>query len=120
MVVKPVEGAGYADCRTLCVWLGICGVVSVVLPAEPLTLTEPEGVCDANAVVKATEPPVLAVPVTRRKALLSLVVVIFVQPVGALVCANSMTVLEGNSAVAAVVCVVESPKVMPAEVSIAI
>jgi hypothetical protein len=70
------------------VWLGICGVDNVVAPAEPETdviLTEPVGVCDANAVVKATEPPVLAVPVTSRKAVLLPVEVFFVKPVGAFV-----------------------------------
>lgn len=86
------------------VWLGICGVVSVVAPALPeivLIDTEPVGVCDTKAVVKSTEPPVDAVPVTTRNALLLPVDVFFVQPVGALVCANNMTVPEGNPPAAA-------------------
>ena len=74
-----------------------------MLPTEPLTETVPVTAFDANAVVKATEPPVLAVPVTSRRAVLLPVVVFFVHPVGAAVCANSITVPEVNSDVAAVV-----------------
>jgi len=79
-------------------------VLSVVAPAlKPLVLidTEPAGVCEANAVVNATEPPVDAVPVTTRKAELSPVDVFLVQPVGADVWANSITVPVGNPAAAA-------------------
>ena len=63
-------------------------MVSVWLPTVPLTP------CDANAVVNATEPPVPAVPLTTRSAL-SLYATDFVQPVGAEVCTNSITVPEG-------------------------
>lgn len=47
-----------------------------------------------KAVVNATLPPDDAVPETTRSALLSCVVDL-VQPVGALVCANSITVPDG-------------------------
>lgn len=50
--------------------------------------------CDANAVVNATLPPELADPDTTRSALLSCVVDL-VQPVGADVCTNNMTVPAG-------------------------
>jgi hypothetical protein len=55
------------------VWLGICAVVSVVEPAlKPDELIERVllivGVCEAKAVVNPTEPPVLAFPVTTRRA----------------------------------------------------
>jgi hypothetical protein len=66
--------------------------VTVVDEFEPLTA------CEAKAVVNATEPPLEAVPLTTRNALLSWVVT-FVQPVGAAVCANSMTVPTGNGVV---------------------
>jgi hypothetical protein len=65
-------------------------MVSVVLPTVPLTAF------DEKAVVKATVPPLEAVPLTTRKALLSWVVD-FVQPVGAEVCANSMAVPAGKA-----------------------
>ena len=61
---------------------------SVVAPADRL---------DANAVVNATEPPELAVPLTTRNAL-SLCVVDLVHPVGADVCTNSITVPEAKAA----------------------
>ena len=64
--------------------------VAVVKLIDPLTA------CDANAVENATEPPELAVPETTRRALL-LCVVDFVHPVGAAVCANSITVPDGNA-----------------------
>ena len=88
------------------VWLGICGVVNVVAPALPDTVliaTEPVGVCEANAVVKFTEPPLTTEPVTIRIALLSSpAVVSFVQPVGAAVCWNDNLVPAGNADVAIV------------------
>lgn len=60
-------------------------MLRVVAPTlKPLVLIEPAGVWLANAVVNATEPPELAVPLTTRSAL-SLCVVDFVQPVGAVV-----------------------------------
>jgi hypothetical protein len=65
-----------------------------VLPAEPETDTVPDGVCDANAVVKLTEPPVDAVPLTTLSAALSWSVN-FVNPVGAAVCPKIITVPEG-------------------------
>ena len=68
----------------VCAWL-----VAVVFDKEP------ETDFDAKAVVNATVPPVLAVPLTTRKALLSCVV-LFVQPVGAAVCTNNITVPDGN------------------------
>jgi hypothetical protein len=70
-------------------WLGICVVLRVVAPAD-----RP----DVKAVLKATEPPLLAVPLTIRSAL-SLCVVLLVQLVGEAVCTNSITVPEGMSAV---------------------
>jgi hypothetical protein len=85
-----------------CAWLGICGVLSVVAPALPATLvidTEPAGVCDAKAVVNATDPPDDAVPETTLSALLSCVVDL-VHPVGAAVCTNIMAVPIGNPAAA--------------------
>ena len=51
---------------------------------------------EAKAVVKATEPPELTVPDTTRSALLSCAVDL-VNPVGAVVCTNSITVPEGNA-----------------------
>ena len=90
---------------------------SVVALAEPLIVPLTEGV--PSAVVNPTEPPVVTEPDTTRNAL-SLWVVDFVQPVGAAVCTNNITVPDGANVVAAVDCVVASPKVMPAEVSIAI
>ena len=66
-------------------------MVSVVSP------TVPDTACDANAVVNATEPPLLADPDTTRSALLSCVVDL-VQPVGADVCANSIAVPVGRYA----------------------
>lgn len=92
-------------------WLANCAVVSVVEPTEPLMLTEPETDGVPNAVVNAELPPELAVPDTTRNALLSCEVD-FVQPVGAAVCTNSMTVEAGMPELAAVVCVVPSLKVM--------
>src|SRR5262249_53334029 len=62
-------------------WLGIVAVVSVVASVAVLP----------NTVENADEPPELAVPETTRSAL-SLCVVCFVQPVGALVCWNSISV----------------------------
>ena len=56
---------------------------------------EPVTDCDAKADVNATLPPDDAAPDTTRSALLSWVVD-FVQPVGAEVCTNSMTVPEGR------------------------
>jgi hypothetical protein len=79
----------------LCVCDGICEVESVVAPDVP---TEPDTACDANAVVNATEPPVVTEPLTTRNALLSCVVD-FVHPVGADVCTNSMTVPDGNTSI---------------------
>jgi hypothetical protein len=69
-------------------------------------LTEPVGVWLANAVVNATEPPVLAEPVTTRNAELSPVDEFLVHPVGAVVCANNITVPESNAAAAAEVQIV--------------
>ena len=65
---------------------GIWRVVSVWLATVPETevLTEPEGVWLANAVSKATVPPVPTVPLVIRNAL-SLWLVSFVHPVGAAV-----------------------------------
>ena len=78
---------------------GISFVDSVVpatdkLPALTETEMLPLTACDANAVVNATEPPELAVPDTTLNALLSCVVT-FVNPVGAAVWTNSITVPEG-------------------------
>jgi hypothetical protein len=63
-------------------------LVAVVLLIEPPTPWL------ANAVVNATEPPELAVPDTTRNALLSWATD-FVQPVGAAVCTNNITVPDG-------------------------
>lgn len=125
----------------LCKWLGICDSARVVLPTEPVSVvelllpvavvlpvdnvptptanvpaltvtdTEPEGVCDANAVVNATEPPEPAVPETTRSALLSCVV-LFVQPVGAAVCTNNITVPVGMPAQAPLKIVADSVPVL--------
>ena len=109
MVIAVVGGGAYPppDLPSItCVWLGICGVVSVVAPALPdteLIVTEPVGVCEANAVVKFTEPPLTTEPVTMRIALLSSpAVASFVQPVGAAVCWKDILVPDGNDDVATV------------------
>lgn len=78
--------------ENVCECAGICAVVSVVAPTVPVTDWL------AKAVVNATVPPELAVPLTTRKALL-LWVVDFVQPVGAAVCAKSMAVPDGTNTV---------------------
>jgi hypothetical protein len=96
VAIDPLAGAATCDplqpteTVTVCVWLGICAVVSVVDP------TVPAGVCDANAVVKSTVPPVAAEPVTTRKAELLKLVVSFVHPVGAEVCPKIKTVPAGK------------------------
>lgn len=78
----------------LCACDGICAVVSVVPPTDPLTVppetdpetdplpTEPETACEAKAVVKLTDPPLDVLPETIRNAALSFDVN-FVQPDGA-------------------------------------
>ena len=78
----------------LCACEGICAVVKVVAPTEPLKLTEPltDGV--PNAFVNVAEPPAPAVPLTTLSALL-LCAVDLTQPVGAEVCTNSILVPEG-------------------------
>jgi hypothetical protein len=64
----------------------------VVAPTVPDKEPVTAGV--ANAVLKATEPPVPTEPETTRNAL-SLFVVNFVKPVGAAVCENNITVPAG-------------------------
>jgi len=97
---------------TVWLWLANCAVESVVAPTEPLKLTEPETLGVPNAVVKAAEPPEPAVPETSRNALLSWAVDL-VQPVGAEVCANNITVPDVNESTEAVVCVVASGNSTP-------
>jgi len=93
MTCAPPPLTPYTSLRVVWLWDGIWLVVRTVLPTVPATA------CDVNAVVKATDPPVLAAPLTIRNALLSWVV-LFVQPVGALVCTKSMIVPDGNDGVA--------------------
>lgn len=83
--------------------------VTVVLPTDPELVvllievdvvvdvvvdTLPDGVWLANAVVNATVPPELAVPLTTRNALLSCAVDL-VHPVGAAVWAKIITLPAG-------------------------
>lgn len=90
--LPPVNGAPDVPIEWLCD--GIWVVVSVVAAAlNPETLIV--GVWSVNTVVKLDVPPLEAVPVTTRSALL-LCVVCFVQPVGALVCWNNISVPAGN------------------------
>jgi len=93
-------------------WLANCAVESVVAPTVPLKLTEPETLGVPKAVVNAAEPPEPAVPETSRNALL-LCAVDLVQPVGADVCTNSITVPDVNESTEAVVCVVASGNSTP-------
>ena len=56
-----------------------------IVPVAVFDVSVPVTDCDEKAVVNATVPPVVTLPLTIRSALLSCVVD-FVQPVGAVFC----------------------------------